>query len=195
VGRACHPAGWAATHPDLSGWLAAAFRWVDPGPHSEHLVSDVTGWWRDGELLAAVGPALAAFWRPARPTVVVSPEVSGLLVRPLVALSLGVGFAPAMKEGGDRRIVDPVTWADAPADHRGRRLRLGVRTRHLGPADRVLIVDDWVATGAQLQALHAVVAARDARVVGCAAIVATCPPPVVEAYGLRSRLSAVDLRP
>jgi adenine phosphoribosyltransferase len=182
-------------HPDLSGRLAAAFRWLDPGPHSAHLVSDVTGWWRDGELLAAVGPALADFARPARPTVVVSPEVSGFLIGPLAALSLGVGFAPAVKEGGDRRIVDPVTWADAPVDYRGRRLRLGVRTHQLRPGDRVLIVDDWVATGAQLQALHAVVAALGAEVVACAAIVSTCPPSVVEAYGLRSLLTAADLQP
>jgi adenine phosphoribosyltransferase len=181
--------------PDLSERLAAAFRWVDPGPHSDHLVSDVSGWWRDGELLAAVGPALAALVPDARPTVVVSPEVSGFLVGPLVALTLGVGFAPAVKEGGDRRIVDPVTWAAAPPDYRGRRLRLGVRSRHLGPGDRVLIVDDWVATGAQLQALHAVTAVQGARVVGCAAIVAACPPSVAREFDLRSLLTADDLRP
>jgi adenine phosphoribosyltransferase len=179
--------------PDLSKRLAAAFRWIDPGPHSDHLVSDVTGWWRDPELLAAVGPALAAPFRDAAPTVVVSPEVSGYLVGPLVAVALGVGFAPAVKEGGDRRIVDPVTWADAPPDYRGRRLRLGVRSRHLGPGDRVLVVDDWVATGAQLQALYAVAGARGAYPIGSAAIVAACPPAVAAEYGLRSLLTPDDL--
>jgi adenine phosphoribosyltransferase len=185
----------AAMDPDLSERLAAAFRWVDPGPDSDHLVSDVSGWWRDPELLVAVGPALAAPFRAARPTVVVSPEVSGYLVGPLVAVALGVGFAPAVKQGGDRRIVDPMTWADAPPDYRGRRLRLGVRSHHLAPGDRVLLVDDWVATGAQLHALSAVVAARGAYPVGSAAIVSACPPAVAARYGLRSLLTSADLSP
>ena len=58
---------------ELSGRLAALVRWIDPGPGATHLVSDVSGWWRDPEVLARLGPALVAPFRAARPTVVVSP--------------------------------------------------------------------------------------------------------------------------
>jgi adenine phosphoribosyltransferase len=177
----------------LRAALAEAFHWFDPGAHSDHLVSDVSGWWRSPDLLASVGPALADLYADAAPTLVISPEVTGFLVGPLVAVALGVGFAPAVKDGGDRQLVDRVTWARTPPDYRGRELRLGVRERQIRAADRVLVVDDWVATGAQVQALYDVVATRGATAVGCAAIVSACPPPVAERLRLRSLLTAADL--
>jgi len=173
--------------------LAATFRWVDPGPHSDHLVSDMSGWWRDASLLAEVGPALADLFRAERPTVVVAPEAGGLIVGPLVAVALGVGFTPAVKDGDDRRLADPVTWAATSPDYRGRQLRLGVRSRHLAPGDRVLVVDDWVATGAQVRALYEVIAACGAEAVGCAAVVSACAPSAVDALRLRFLLAADGL--
>jgi adenine phosphoribosyltransferase len=70
-----------------------------------------------------------------------------------------------------------------------------VRSRHLEPGDRVLVVDDWVATGAQLHALYAVAGTRGAYPVGSAAIVAACPPGVAAEYGLRALLTSADLSP
>jgi adenine phosphoribosyltransferase len=173
--------------------LAATFRWIDPGPHSDHLVSDMSGWWRDPSLLAEVGPALADLFRAERPTVVVSPAAGGLIVGPLVAVALRAGFAPAVKDGGERRLADQVTWASAPPDYRGRELRLGVRSRHLTATDRVLVVDDWVATGAQVRAVYEVVAAAGATAVGCAAVVSACPPSAVDELRLRFLIGADEL--
>jgi adenine phosphoribosyltransferase len=187
-----------ATSPPLHGEplraaLADAFRWFDPGAHSDHLVSDVSGWWRSPALLASVGPALSALFADTAPTLVVAPEVTGFLIGPMVAVELGVGFAPAVKDREDRRLVDRVTWARTPPDYRGRELRLGVRDRQIGAGDRVLVVDDWVATGAQVRALYEVVSARGAEAVGCAAIVSACPPAVAADLRLRSLLTAADL--
>ena len=81
-----------------------------------------------------------------------------------------------------------MTWAPTPPDYRGRQLRLGVRSRHLAPGDRVLVVDDWVATGAQVRALYDVARALGATPVGCAAIVADCPRPVAAELSIRSLL-------
>jgi adenine phosphoribosyltransferase len=180
---------------DLVKRLIHSFRWIDPGPESTHLVSDMSGWWRDPEILAALGPALADLFRAARPTVVVSPEVTGYLLGPLVAASLGVGFAAGHKEGADRQIAEPVTWARTPLDYRGRSLSLGIRTRHVGPADRVLVVDDWVTTGAQVSALYEVVRTLGAEPVGCAAVVADCGAKVAAELGVRSLLTSDDLTP
>ncbi|MFG2106147.1 phosphoribosyltransferase [Micromonospora chersina] len=177
----------------LSRRLVELFRWVDPGPGSSHLVSDLSGWWRDPEVLAGVGPALAGLFPAARPTVVIAPEVTGLLLGPLVAVAAGAGFLPAYKDGGERRRVGPMRWAETPPDYRGRQLRVGVDARRLGPGDRVLLADDWVATGAQLDALHRLVRDSGAEFVGTAALVATCPAPVAERLRLRALLTGEQL--
>lgn len=180
-------------HAELRNRLVSRFRWIDPGPDSTHLVSDVSGWWRDAEVLAGLGPALAALFPHERPTVVIAPEATGLLLGPLVAVALKAGFVPAVKTGDGRRIAEPTTWAHTPPDYRGRTLRLGVRDRHLGPEDRVLLVDDWVSTGAQVRALYRLVAARGAEAVGAAAVVADCPPRLARELRLRSLLTTADL--
>jgi adenine phosphoribosyltransferase len=177
---------------DLRDRLRAGFRWTDPGPHSAHLVSDRSGWWRDPVLMDALGPALADLFRADRPTVVVAPEVTGFLVGPLVARALHIGFVEALRHGARRPIAEPMTWAAIPADHRGESQRLGVRTGHLTPADRVLVVDDWLSTGAQARAVFAVVTALGATPVGTATIVAESYPPDL---GVRSVLAVTELAP
>lgn len=180
-------------HGHLTARLVRSFRWVDPGPESTHLVSDTSGWWRDPEILRGIGPTLGEPFRAERPTVVVAPEAAGLLLGPLVAVALGAGFVPAYKDTGDRRIADRMVWSGTGPDYRGRRLALGFRERHIGAGDRVLLVDDWVATGAQLVALHGLVTARGAEVVGAAAVVAACPPSVRQRLRLRALLNPDEL--
>jgi len=167
--------------------LRASFRWTDPG--AGYLVSDRSGWWRDPAILADLGDGLADLFRAARPTVVVSPEVTGFLVGPLVARALGAGFVEAYRSGARRPIAEPTTWTEV-VDHRGETRLLGVRHELLGPDDRVLVVDDWAATGAQAGALRTLLGDRYA---GTAVIVDECPPEVSAALNLRGLLSGADL--
>ena len=178
---------------ELRDRLVALFRWIDPGPGSTHLVSDVSGWWRDPGVLAALAPALVGPYRAARPTVVLAPAVTGLLVGALAATALGVGFVPAHKPGDGRLPAGPLTWAQSPPDFRGRRVDLAVRERHLGPGDRVLVVDDWVATGAQVRALYDICAARGAEPVGTAAVAVDCSPETAAELRIRGLVSGTDL--
>lgn len=182
-------------HAELTARLISQFRWVDPGPESSHLVSDISGWWRDPTVLSGVGPALANLYAAEQPTVVAAPELTGILLGPLVATALGVGFVPAVKSVDGRHIAEPTTWAQTPPDYRGRAVRLGIRDRHLGPGDRVLVVDDWVATGAQVHALYELIAARGAEAIGTAAVVADCPPWLAARLRVRSLLTGEDLAP
>ncbi|TDB81276.1 phosphoribosyltransferase [Micromonospora sp. KC721] len=176
--------------PDLLGRLTDQFRWVDPGPGSSHLVSDISRWWRDPQVLAALGPALVAPFRDARPTVVVAPAVTGLMLGPLAATALGVGFVPVHKPGDGRLPSGPLVWAQSPPDFRGRRVDLAVREHLIGPDDRVLMVDDWVATGAQASAVREICATRGAHWLGVAAIVVDCPPEVAHELGVRGLLDS-----
>jgi adenine phosphoribosyltransferase len=175
---------------DLRDRLRAAFRWTDPGDGSGYLVSNRSGWWRDPLILSGLGDALGDLFRQARPTVVVAPEVTGFLVGPLVARALGAGFVEAYRAGARRPIAEPMTWAEVPADHRGEKQALGVREGLVGPADRVLVVDDWAFTGAQVRALRSLFGGA---YVGTAVIVDECPPPVRDELTIRGLLDADDL--
>jgi adenine phosphoribosyltransferase len=176
-----------AVTADLRDRLRTAFRWTDPG--DDYLVSDRSGWWRDPRILADLGDGMADLFRAARPTVVVSPEVTGFLVGPLVARALGAGFVEAYRAGARRPIAEPMTWTEV-VDHRGEVQLLGVRHELLGPDDRVLVVDDWAATGAQARALRTLVGDRYA---GTAVIVDECPPAVSAELSLRGLLTGADL--
>ena len=178
---------------DLRDRLRAGFRWTDPGPGTDLLVSDRSGWWRDPFVLDGLGPALAGLFPHAAPTVVVSPEVTGFLIGPLVARALGVGFVEVYRAGVRRPIAEPMAWAEVPADHRGDAQHLGVRTRLLGEGDRVLVVDDWAATGAQARGVRSLVAALGATTVGTAVIVDECHPAVSAELGIRGLLTGADL--
>ena len=118
---------------------------------------------------------------------VVSPEVTGFMVGPLVARALGVGFVEAYRAGARRAIAEPMIWADVPADHRGDVQRLGVRQSLVGPDDRALVVDDWAATGAQARGLRKLLGAR---YLGTAVIVDECPAEVSAELSIRSLLTA-----
>lgn len=177
---------------DLRDLLRSEFRWTNPGPNSEYLVSDRSGWWREPRILEALGPALAGFFRADRPTVVVAPEVTGFMLGPLVARALGVGFVEAYRAGARRPIAEPMIWAEVPADHRGEIQHLGVRDRLISVDDRVLVVDDWAATGAQARGLRNLFGDR---YLGAAVIVDECPPTVTAELRIRSLLTGADLDP
>lgn len=178
---------------DVRDRLRSHFRWTDPGPQSDVLVSDRSGWWRDPVLLAELGPAVGDLFTEARPTVVVAPEVTGFLLGPLVARALGAGFVEAYRAGRRRAVAERITWADVPADHRGDPQRIGVRSRHLSPGDRVLVVDDWLVTGAQARALYAVITELGAEPIGTAVIVSEGEPAVTAELRVRSLLTGADL--
>jgi adenine phosphoribosyltransferase len=179
--------------------LIDSFRWLDPGPHASHLVSDASGWWRDPVILGGLGGALAGLFPEVRPTVVIAPEVTGFLLGPLVATALGVGFVEAYKlveghgAGRDRLVPMEMLWGHSEPDYRDRVLTLGVRAGRLTAADRALIVDDWTATGAQVGALRAALDPAGVAVVGAAVVVDGCPPPRSAVLGVRGLLRPDDL--
>ena len=175
---------------DLRDLLRSRFQWTDPGDHTGYLVSNRSGWWRDPLILSGLGDALAELFRGSSPTVVVAPEVTGFLVGPLVARALGAGFVEAYRAGARRPIAEPMIWATVPSDHRGDQQHLGVRDGLVSSSDRVLVVDDWAATGAQCRALSSLFPGT---YVGTAVIVNECPAEVSAELTIRGLLGAQDL--
>jgi adenine phosphoribosyltransferase len=70
-------------------------------------------------------------------------------------------------------VADSETWLRrrTPPDYADRQLTLGFPVSRLQPGERVLLVDDWVATGGQALGVQALVADAHATWLGCAVIV------------------------
>jgi orotate phosphoribosyltransferase len=102
------------------------------------------------ELATAIGDALAERTRHLQPTAVLSPALGGIVIGQEVARSLGARALFAERQEGKLT------------------LRRGFM---LGPADRVLIVEDVITTGGSTRETAAVAEAAGAHVVGVAGIV------------------------
>lgn len=133
--------------------------------------ADVSGWWRDATLLQSLGPALADLFSSERPTLIVGPQSRGMLVGALVATHLGVGFVEIRKNSGPSADSDAWRTRTTPPDYRDRHLSLGFPRHLVTSGERVLFVDDWIATGGQASGTRALVTDAGATWLGAAVIV------------------------
>lgn len=175
--------------------LQETFAWRDT---PVGVFADLSGWWRDGELLGMLGPALAGLHADADPTVVVGIETRGFVLGPLTALRLGVGFVEVRKDyrvagEAQRDGDDAMLRAQTPPEYQDGGLTLIVPRRLFGPGDRVLLVDEWIESGAQANAVRRMVTEAGAEWVGVAVIVDACAPPVRERLGVRGLVTEHEL--
>ncbi|WP_031508203.1 phosphoribosyltransferase family protein [Streptomyces megasporus] len=146
--------------------LREAFAWR--GPENR---ADLSSWWADPSLLAALGPALAGLHPRERITTVLAPESTGFLLGPPTAIALGAGFVEMRRDFGEEETGDRVLLRNTPPDYSGRTVEWGVRRRLLRSGLRVLFVDDWAATSATAQAARRLVEDSGSTWVGAAVLV------------------------
>lgn len=181
----------------LNDQLLANFRWrSDPPvwPEERTHYADYTQWWRQPEILQSIGPALANLFVDMTPTVVMGTVAHGSLLGPLVANHLRIGFAEVRK--GARRGSDDDPWLTrlTPPDYQDRHLELAIRKSQLHAGDRVLFVDDWVASGGQAIACKGLTEDAGASWIGAAVIVDGLESAAVRReLSLRSLLHMRDL--
>lgn len=161
----------------VRGRLVAAFPLVNDHP-------DVAGVLRDGELLAALGPALVAPFRSAGITKVCAPEARGPILGALAATALGVGLVLARKDernhpGADHRTVSAPTWRGAPEVFL-------TRSFDFEPGDRVLVVDDWITSGSSIRAVAEAIVELGAEYAGAAVLVDKSEPGVLAELGVEA---------
>ena len=156
--------------------------------------ADVTGWWRNSALLARLGPALADLFSGENPTVVAGTQSRGTLLGALVAAHLGLGLIEIRKNSGPAADSESWRFRTTPPDYRDRHLTLGFPKRLLPAGERVLFVDDWIATGGQVLGARGLVEDAGAHWIGAAVIVdALTEPQLRRDLTVRSLLRNRDL--
>jgi xanthine phosphoribosyltransferase len=124
----------------------------------------------DPNLMDACGRELARRFGGVAPTKVLTAEISGIAPALTTAMYLAVPVVYARK-------TKPITMPDqifltlAPSHTKGRTVELIVSPEYLGREERVLIIDDFLATGQTIMGLVRLAQAAGATVVGVGALV------------------------
>ena len=165
---------------EFSEQFLKRFQWIDGH-------ADVLGLFADGAFLADAAAALAAPFRSAGVTKIAGIEARGFVLGTAVALDLAVGFVPIRKHGAIH--PGPKAMRRAAPDWRGNEAKLLIQRAALTPADRVLLVDDWIETGSQASAARQLIEECGSCWVGLSVLVDQAKPAVRR--GLERVVSAV----
>ncbi len=124
----------------------------------------------DPALMNECGREFATRFSPIHATKVLTAEISGIAPALTTAHHLGV---PAVYARKSRPITmpDQVLLTVAPSHTRGRTVELIVSPEYLVHGDRVLIIDDFLATGQTILGLARLAEAAGAQIVGIGAVI------------------------
>lgn len=124
----------------------------------------------DPDLMVQVGRELARRFAHTGVNKILTAEISGIAPALATGQVLDVPVVYARKTR-PVTMTGPVFVEVAPSHTKGRDVFLMVSTEFLGPADRVLVVDDFLATGATISALVRLVGHAGAELMGIATVV------------------------
>jgi xanthine phosphoribosyltransferase len=124
----------------------------------------------DPRLMLEVGRELAARFADTGATKVLTAEISGIAPAVMTALALNVPVVYARKTK-PVTMTDPVYVEAAPSHTRGIDTFLMVSPEFLNPGDRILIIDDFLASGQTIDALVRLVRHAGAELVGIGALI------------------------
>ena len=159
-----------AADAELSSLLADLVRDVPDFPKPGIVFKDISPLLGDHSGFTAVVEALAKAGRDAEGAPVVDKvagvEARGFILAAPVALALGAGFVPVRKAG---KLPGPVHAESYLLEYGSATLE--VHQDAFTPGDRVLIVDDVLATGGTLQATAELVRRCEATVHGIAVLI------------------------
>jgi len=146
--------------------LQACIRNIPDFPHKGIQFKDITPLVRDpAKLRLAVHELITPYLRENL-TAVVGMEARGFIFGSLAAWELGIGFVPLRKPGKLPYDVQSISYALEYGS-----AELEVHIDALGPADRVLIVDDLLATGGTAAASCELIEKLGADIVACAFVI------------------------
>lgn len=124
----------------------------------------------DARLMDECGKELARRFEMVGATKVLTAEISGIAPALTTAFHLGIPVVYARKH-------KPITMPDqvyltlTPSHTKGRTVELIISPEYLAGGERVLIIDDFLATGATILGLVRLAEAAGARIVGVGALI------------------------
>lgn len=124
----------------------------------------------DPVLMRKCGEEIAGYFQPFKPEKVLTAEISGIAPALMTASILGIPVVYARKQ-------KPITMANdvyltsAPSHTKGNEISLMVSCDFIKKGERVLIVDDFLATGETIMALARIVLAAQAILVGIGTVI------------------------
>ncbi len=122
--------------------LKKLIREVPDFPKPGILFYDITTLLKDPEGFAALTEQLVSHCEAFRPEAIVGIEARGFIFGPLLAARLGAGFIPVRKPGKLPAETDEITY-----DLEYGQDTLQIHRDAIRPGQRVLVVDDLLATG------------------------------------------------
>lgn len=146
----------------LENYIAA----VKDFPTEGILFRDITPLLQNGEAFKYVCDQITEFAKEVGATIVVGPESRGFIFGCPVANNLNIGFAPVRKPGKLPReqITEKYTLEYGSNE-------LCMHTDSIKPGDKVIIIDDLLATGGTLKATCNIVNKLGGTVVGIACLI------------------------
>jgi xanthine phosphoribosyltransferase len=124
----------------------------------------------DPELMDACGKELAERFKDVKATKVLTAEISGIAPALMTARYLNLPVVYARK-------TKPITMPDqvfltlAPSHTKGRMVELIISPEYLAGGERILIIDDFLASGATIMGLVRLAQTAGATVVGIGALI------------------------
>lgn len=159
--------------------IRACVRDVPDFPSAGIVFKDLTPLMREPALLRRTVELMAEPFARDRATAVVGMEARGFIFGSLVAQALGAGFVPLRRPGKLPRATAAISY-----DLEYGSATLEMHEDALGPDDRVLLVDDLIATGGTAAASLALVRHSGASVLGASFVIE------LKALGGRAALGA-----
>ena len=153
----------AGAGDELTRLITTLVRDVPDYPQAGVVFKDITPLLADGKAFAAVIEALAETYGPVDK--VAGIEARGFILAAPVACRLGVGFVPIRKKGK----LPGVTFAQEYDLEYGT-ATIEVLTDAFAPDERVLVIDDVLATGGTARATADLVQRAGAQVTGLAVL-------------------------
>lgn len=156
------------TAMDVASYLKTHIRTVADWPAPGVQFRDITPLLQDPKVFRVLIEAFVHRYRePARrPTVVAGLDARGFIIGSVIAYELGVGFVPIRKKG-----KLPFTTVQETYELEYGSATVELHTDAVQPGDRVVLIDDLIATGGTMLAGARLLQRLGAEVVEAAAIV------------------------
>ncbi len=128
--------------------------------------ADVTPLFADAEAFRGAMDDLLSLVRECDFTVIAGIDALGFVLGAALAMEAETGFVPVRKAGKLPVTTDSIGFDDYDGAHKTLEIRLDVLTA----SDRVLLVDEWIETGAQVLAAASLIEGQGATVAGIATL-------------------------